>query len=98
MPEFTSNMQIICLESDAFKALLKEVANQIKQEEMFQFDPWVDEKEAMQLLKIASKTTFQKYRDDGKIDFRRISSKHIVYRRQSILDFIENSTKSENDE
>lgn len=91
-------MQIICLESDAFKALLKEVTVHIKQEEMFQFDPWVDEKEAMQLLKITSKTTFQKYRDNGDIDFRRLSSKHIVYRRESILDFIENSEKSKNDE
>ena len=45
----------------------------------------------MLLLRISSKTTFQKYRDTGEIDFRRISKKHIVYRRQSILDFIENS-------
>ena len=43
------------------------------------------------LLRISSKTTFQKYRDTGNIDFRRVSKKHIVYRRQSILDFIEGS-------
>ena len=94
MPDFGSNMNIICLESEAFKALLKEVATQIKKDELFQLDPWVSEKEAMQLLKIASKTTFQKYRDAGDIDFRMISTKHIVYRRTSILNFIENSSKS----
>ena len=52
--------------------------------------PWIDEKEAMKMLRISSKTTFQKYRDEGGIDFRRISAKLILYRRQSILDYIEN--------
>ena len=78
---------IICLESEALKSLVKQLAAELKEDEY----PWIDEKEAMLLLRISSKTTFQKYRDTGNIDFRRISKKHIVYRRQSILDFIENS-------
>ncbi len=94
MSDLGSNLQVICLESAAFKALIREVHDQIRKEELVQLDPWVDEKEAMRLLRITSKTTFQKYRESGEIDHRRISSKHIVYRRQSILDFIENSTKT----
>lgn len=82
---------MICLESEIFKALVKELAIEIREDEI---DPWIDEKEAMRLLRIASKTTFQKYRDTGKIDFRKVSTKHIMYRRQSILDFIENSPKA----
>lgn len=95
MPEFGSNLRIICLEDEAFKALIKEVTEFVKKEELIDADPWVDEKEAMSLLKINSKTTFQKYRDTGKIEFRRVSTKHIVYRRKSILEFIENSPLNE---
>ena len=87
MTNIGSNINIICLESEALTSLVKRVSAELKQDEF----PWVDEKEAMQLLRISSKTTFQKYRDSGNIDFRRISKKHIVYRRKSILDFIENS-------
>jgi|APTNR8051073442_1049403.scaffolds.fasta_scaffold00875_2 hypothetical protein len=93
MPDFDTNIKIICLESEAFKALVSEVATQIKKEFLHELDPWIDEKEAMDMLRISSKTTFQKYRDDGNIDYRRLSPKQIVYRRQSILDFIESSSK-----
>lgn len=90
MPEFSTNIPIICLESGTFKALVKELAKELREE----IDPFVDEKEAMHLLRIASKTTFQKYKDSGKIDFRIVTGKKILYRRKSILDFIENSPKS----
>lgn len=93
MPDFETNMKIICLESEAFKALVSEVATQLKREFLHELDPWIDEKEAMDMLRISSKTTFQKYRDDGNIDYRRLSPKQLIYRRQSILDFIESSSK-----
>ncbi|GAB5552859.1 MAG: hypothetical protein Sapg2KO_24500 [Saprospiraceae bacterium] len=91
MPELGNNINIICLESDALKALVKKLSIELRDEEF----PWVDEKEAMLLLRINSKTTFQKYRDNGQIEYRKLSSKHIVYRRKSILDFIENSGLTE---
>lgn len=87
MANLGTNLNIICLESEALKSLVKQLSTELKEDDY----PWIDEKEAMLLLRISSKTTFQKYRDTGKIDFRRISTKHIVYRRQSILDFIEQS-------
>lgn len=93
MADFESNLKIICLESQAFKALVSEVATQLKQEFFSDLNPWIDEKEAMQLLRINSKTTLQKYRDEGKIDYRRLSPKQIIYRRESLLVFIENSSK-----
>jgi hypothetical protein len=92
MSNLSTKVPIICLESDTFKVLVKELALEIRDDEL---DPWLDEKEAMRMLRISSKTTFQKYRDGGKIDFRRLSKKHIVYRRQSLLNFIENSPKDE---
>lgn len=90
MSNFSAKVPIICLESEAFKSLVKQLAVEIRDDEL---DPWIDEKETMRLLRISSKTTFQKYRDTGKIDFRRLSNKHIIYRRASILKYIEDSPK-----
>ena len=90
MSDLSTKVPIICLESETFKVLVKQLALEIRDDEL---DPWIDEKETMRLLRISSKTTFIKYRDEGKIDFRRITKKHIVYRRKSVLDFIENSPK-----
>ena len=93
MANIGDNINIICLESAALKALVLQLASELKVDKY----PWIDEKEAMTLLRISSKTTFQKYRDTKKIDFRRLSTKHIVYRRKSILEFIENSNESKQD-
>ena len=91
MADFAKNLANIILESKVFKALVMELVKGIRENEI---DPWIDEKEAMRLLRITSKTTFQKYRDTGKIDFRKVSTKHIMYRRKSVLDFIENNPKA----
>jgi hypothetical protein len=93
MADFETSMKIICLESQAFKALVSEVTTQIKQEFSCSLDPWISEDEAKNLLRIDSKTTLHKYRTDGKIDYRKVSAKQTIYRRQSILDFIEKSPK-----
>ena len=65
------------------------MALQFKKEFLGSLNPWIKEDEAMDLLNITSKTTFQKYRDEGKFKYSRVSSKLILYERQSILDFIE---------
>lgn len=89
MANLGDKINIICLKSEALKSLVKQLAFELTSESY----PWIDEKEAMTMLRIASKTTFQKYRDEGSIDFRRISPKHILYKRQSILNFIENQSE-----
>ncbi len=91
MSDFSTKVPIICLESETFKSLVKELVKEIREDEL---DPFVNEKEAMRLLRITSKTTFQKYRDSGKIDYRIVSGKKYLYRRRSIIDFIENSPKT----
>ncbi|PHN04345.1 helix-turn-helix domain-containing protein [Flavilitoribacter nigricans] len=90
MADFATNIPVICLESGTFRALVKELAKELKDE----VDPFIDEKEAMRLLRITSKTTFQKYRDSGDIDYRIVSGKKYLYRRRSVVDFIENSPKT----
>lgn len=94
MSDFETNMKIICLESKAFKALVSEVATQLRSEFFGSIDPWISEDEAMRILAINSKTTMKKYRDEGRVDYRKLeNSNKIYYKRQSINDFIENSPK-----
>ncbi len=86
MSNIGNNINIICLESPALKALVKQLAIEIKSDPA---DDWVNEKEAMAILDIASKTTFQKYRDGGEIIFSILTGKKYLYRKSSILAFIE---------
>ena len=51
------------MESEAFYALINEVVRKLKDDRPDQLDKWLDQQEAMQLLKIKSKTTLQKLRD-----------------------------------
>ena len=95
MSEPNKNMNLICLDYAGIKQLAKEVADKLVKEAYGSEDNlWIDEKEAMHLLRINSKTTFQKYRDEGKFSFSRLSTKLILYNKRSILDFIESNSTS----
>jgi hypothetical protein len=93
MAQIGDKIEIICLESPALQRLITSLALEISNNQV----PWINEKIAMELLQVKSKTTFARYRDTGKIKFRKLSSKHILYKRTSILEFIENS-KTDNHE
>jgi hypothetical protein len=88
-----SNINIICIESDAFYALIDEVVNRISEKHNISQDKWIDDIETMKLLNIKSKTTLQTYRDNGKIRFTQPSKKVILYDRESIMQFLENKAK-----
>lgn len=90
----SSDIQIICLESEAFYALIDEVVERIKSETPAQKEKWILDDEAMVLLGISSKTTLQKYRDEGKIRFSQPSRKVILYDRDSILEFLEKNARN----
>ena len=93
MPEFGNRLDIICLESEAFYALVEEVVSRLKEKNNVGHDKWINDEEAMQLLHISSKTTLQKYRDEGAIRFSQPSKKLILYDRDSIFDFINAKSK-----
>lgn len=88
-----SDIKIICLHSDAFFKLIDEVITRVKAEHNLEVDRWLDEHEAMALLRITSKTTLQKYRDEKRIAYSQPSRKVILYDRNSILDYLERHTK-----
>jgi hypothetical protein len=88
------DLKIICLESDAFYALVKEVVHRIKEENGVTEDKWVTSDEAMRLLNIKSKTTLQKLRDEGRIKFSQPSKKIILYDRDSINEYLEDHSRN----
>jgi hypothetical protein len=88
-----NNAQFIMLESKAYYNMITEITKiveeKIKSESK---EDWIEEKEAMQLLGISSKSTLQKFRDEDRIKFSAITSKTIKYSKKSILQYIESKS------
>ncbi len=94
MSEFGSSLNVICLESEAFYALIEEVVDRLKESHPEStHEKWITDDVAMQMLGIQSKTTLQKYRDEGVIRYSQPSRKVIMYDRESILKFLEDNAK-----
>lgn len=93
MPEFGNQLNVICLESQAFYALVEEVVGRMKEQQKIQHDKWISDEEAMKMLRINSKTTLQKLRDEGNIRFSHPTRKLILYDRDSILEYLEAHAK-----
>lgn len=89
MSDLTNNPNVICLESRAFYALIDEVVEHVKKQTNPISKRWINDAEAMKLLGVSSRTTLQKYRDEGKIRFTQPSRKVILYDRSSILTFLD---------
>lgn len=86
-------MQVICLEEPAFYALVEQVVARLQGKKGEEKSKWIDEEQAMALLNISSKTTLQKLRDSGKIEFSQPSRKIIVYNRFSIEKYLESNVR-----
>jgi hypothetical protein len=86
-------MEVICLETEAFYDLIDKVVERLESQSLDIENKWVDTEEAMSLLGIKSKTTLQKYRDNGDIRFTQPRKKLILYDRKSILDFLEGNAQ-----
>lgn len=87
-------MEVICLEDKAFYALLEQVVARLKEHTGNKPDRWITDDEVMDILKIKSKTTLQKLRDEGKIRFSQPEKKIILYDRESVEFYIEKHSKS----
>lgn len=83
-------MEVICLEEQSFYALIDKVVEHVDAKYEDVEDQWIDDAEAMRVLRIKSSTTLQKLRDEGKVRFTQPSKKIILYDRQSILDHLDN--------
>ena len=86
-------MQVICLQDEAFYALINEVVERIKKQQPVVNDRWIGADETMRKLRITSKTTLQKLRDEGKIRFSQPEKKIILYDVNSIEEYLEKHAK-----
>jgi hypothetical protein len=83
-------LKVITLEEEAFWQLFNKMVDEVKKQYGEQaLSRWVDTAEAMDILKIKSKTTLQELRDSGQIRFSQPMKKHILYDRESILAYID---------
>lgn len=85
-------MEVICLEQQAFYELIDNVVDRMM-EQRKEKPVWVSVDEAMSLLKITSKTTIQKLKNEGHIKFSQPMKKLTLFNRQSILDYLEKHSK-----
>lgn len=86
-------MEVICLQDEAFYALVDEVVSRIKHDNNIKEDKWINGDEAMRLLNIKSKTSLQNLRDEGKIRFSQPQKKVILYDRDSINTYLESNAR-----
>jgi len=87
-------MEVICISTEAFYSLINEVVNRIKEKQGIHSDKWISSEEAMNKLRITSKTTLQKLRDEGKIRFSQPEKKIILYDATSIDQYLEKHSKA----
>jgi len=86
-------MEVICLQDDAFYALIEEIVERIKEKHTTQDETWVTPERAMELLNIKSKSTLQNLRDTGAITYTQPQRKIILYKHESILEYLEKNSK-----
>lgn len=86
-------MEVICLQDQAFYDLIEQVVHRIKEKHNIKHDKWISAEEAMAKLRITSKTTLQKFRDEGKVKFSQPEKKIILYDSESIDQFLEKHAK-----
>jgi len=83
-------MEVICLETAAFYALIDAVVDRMKEaDQAHKMDKWISEPEAMRLLRVSSKTTISEMRNNGDIRYTQPRRKIILYDRDSITDYLE---------
>lgn len=85
-------MEVICLEEPAFYQLVEKVVARLKDENNVREEPWLSTDEAMEKLKISSKTTLIKIRDAGRLRFVYASPRVILYETASINEYLKNKS------
>jgi hypothetical protein len=81
-------MEVICLEDEAFYMLVEKVVSRLKEKAGKKEDKWISAEEAMTKLRIKSKTTLQKLRDEGAIRFSHPEKRIILYDTDSINEYL----------
>ena len=77
------------MQEQDFQELIGQIVERIVKKYNTPPDRWIDGQEAMHMLRITSKTTLQKLRDEDAIIFSQPMKKVILYDRYSIEAYLE---------
>ena len=86
-------MEVICLHDEAFYTLIERVVERVKEKQNNSSEKWISGDEAMKILRITSKTTLQKLRDEGKVRYSQPEKKIILYDLDSIHEYLNKHTR-----
>lgn len=86
-------MEVICLQTEAFYALVEQVVARVVEKHGAKPDKWVGPEEAMRILRIKAKSTLQTLRDEGKIRYSHPQKRIILYDRDSLLAYLEKNAR-----
>lgn len=83
-------IEIICIRTDAYYKLLEETIDRLgEKQKNAPEEKWISGTEAMKMLRIKSRATLQKLRDEGKIRFTQPEKKIILYDVESIHAYLD---------
>ena len=82
------------MENEIFYSLVEKVVERIKEKQDIEKNIWLTTEEAMQKLKITSKTTLQKIRDEGNIRYSQVTNKLYLYDANAIDEYLNSKAKN----
>ena len=85
-------MEVICMDESAFFALIEKVIEKLDKNKKPIEDKWISGEEAMRKLRIKSKTTLLKLRNQGSIRYTQPETKIILYDSESIDAYLDDFT------
>jgi len=88
-----NNMEVITIESNAFKqlmSLLMDFQNKMNQKSEHSTSEWLTGEEVSKILNVTSRT-LQTYRDSGRISFTQTGRKKIYYKKNDVEEFLNNN-------
>ena len=85
----SENKKLYCFDDQQMQMMLDHIYAYFQAKDQEQsIEPFLTERQAMELMKIKSDNTLRKYRAEGKIQFKKLSNGKVLYNHQSILDFL----------
>ncbi|WP_345948872.1 DNA-binding protein [Mucilaginibacter sp. PAMB04274] len=87
-------MQVICFEDEAFYEMLDRLYKRYKADNNINEEKWITGDMAMKRLGISSKTSLQKFRDEGRIRFVPVTPKNFLYDSDSINAYLDSKAQN----
>lgn len=82
---------LLVVDQDSLRQIIEEILQSIPQQNSEK--EWLSQDEAMSFLNLKSKTSMQKIRDCSEVEFSQPMKKVILYRRSSLLAYLEKHSR-----